>query len=118
MPCSKLQEQLAWGAPLSAEQRAHAAECPHCLQVATDYSLLDEAMDALAARVPATFADQVMAQVLEEGTLPSAAEIRNWLNKRWFQFALVYGGSVVAAINLLHFLASVLTTSVGLGGAQ
>ena len=118
MSCTDIQEQLAWGEALSPEQRTHAAECPHCFKVATDYSLLDEALSAMTAQVPLGFADRVMGQVLEYVAAPSAAGLTDWLGKRWVQFALVYGGSIVAAINLMRFLAGVLTTSVGLGGVQ
>ena len=118
MSCTEIQQQLAWGEALSPQQRAHAADCPHCLKVATDYSLLDETLNAMAAPVPPTFADRVMTRILEEETVPRAAGLRDWLGKRWVQFALVYGGGVVAALNVARFLAGVLTTSIGLGGVQ
>ncbi len=118
MSCTEIQQRLAWGEALSAEQHAHAIDCPHCLEVATEYSTLDDILGAMTVRVPPEFADRVMTQVLGSIAVPNTQGLRQWLNRRWFQFALVYGGGIVAAINLVRFLAGVLTTSVGLGGVQ
>ncbi len=118
MSCTEIQQRLAWGEALSAEQHAHATDCRRCLQVATEYSILDETLGGMPVGVPPEFADRVMTQVLGSIAVPHPQDRRQWQDKRWFQFALVYGGSVVAAINLVRFLAGVLTTSVGLGGVQ
>ncbi len=118
MSCTEIQQQLAWGAPLSREQRVHAAECPHCLKVATEYSLLEQTICSMAAHVPEAFADRVMSQVLGDVTPDNAAGFSDWLSKRWVQFALVYGAAIVAAVNLVRFFAAVLTTTVGLGAVQ
>ncbi len=111
MKCNEIQERLARGRSLSPEQNEHAASCPHCLKVATSYSLLDEALDALAPDVPEDFTDRVMDDVRREGYRST----RVWLGARSIQLALVYGGAVIALLNVLRFLAGILVPNVGLG---
>jgi hypothetical protein len=71
MSCTEIQQRLAWGEALSAEQHAHATDCPHCLKVATEYCILDETLGGMAARVPPEFADRVMTQVLGSSAVPN-----------------------------------------------
>ena len=104
MNCSDIQEQLAWGKSLSPEQREHTATCAHCLKIATNYSLLDETLGAMTSDVPAAFAERVMVQV----RLEAQRSALGWLGERWIQIALVYGGALVAVLNVLRFLAGIL----------
>jgi hypothetical protein len=108
--CNDIQEKIARDERLSGAERAHAIACPSCATVIADFSLLEAALSGLGAAVPAGFADRVMAGVTAEATAATHTP------RRWVPLTLAYAAGVLAAVNVVGFLANVFAASVALGG--
>ena len=109
--CNDIQEKIARDESLSEAERAHTIACEACASVIADFSLLEAALTRFGAAVPAGFADRVMAGVAAEGT-PATR-----LPRRWIPLTLAYAAGVLAAVNVVGFVASVFAASVAFGGA-
>ena len=108
--CNDIQEKIARGESLSQSERAHTSACKSCASVIADFSLLDATLSRFGTAVPAGFADRVMAGVAAEGTAAPCPP------RRWVSLTLTYAAGVLAAANVVGFLASVFAASVALGG--
>jgi hypothetical protein len=108
--CNDIQEKIARGESLSQSERAHACACASCASVIADFSLLDATLSRFGTAVPPGFADRVMAGVAAEGTAAPPPP------GRWVSLTLAYAAGVLAAANVVGFLASVFAASVALGG--
>jgi anti-sigma factor RsiW len=110
IPCNDVQEKVARVDPLSEDERHHASACQSCASVIAEFSLLEAALNALAAgAVPSGFADRVMARVQAEGDATAATPGR-WLH---LAFACAAGG--FGLFNVAAFLARVLIASIAFG---
>jgi len=108
--CNEVQEKIARGESLSQAERAHTTACASCAPVIADFSVLEAALSALGAAVPAGFADRVMAGLAAEGCASSRPP------RQWVPLALAYAAGVLAVLNVAGFLASVFIASVASGG--
>ena len=110
--CNDVQEKIARDESLSEAERAHSLACEACASVIADFTLLEAALSTFGTAVPAGFADRVMAGVFSEGTAVQRAP------RRWVPLTLAYAAGVLAAVNVVGFLASVFAASVALGGTR
>jgi hypothetical protein len=111
--CNVCQEKLARGASLGDAEARHLEGCAACTSVATAYSLVDGALESLAYDVPSGFAERVMSRVAQHEN--RGARRRAW-DERW-AFLLAPAALIFATVNVVEFLTSVVSHSVGLGGA-
>ena len=110
--CTKVQEHVALGEPLSNSERLHLSGCEQCGTVAETFSLLNASLESLAEPVPQGFADRVM------NRLPAYELARSprWFDAGWVELALANVALIGALLNTVRFLAGVLIPSVSLGG--
>ena len=108
--CNDIQEKIARDERLSEAEREHTLACASCAAVIAEFSLLDAMMSRFGTAVPAGFADRVMAGVAADGTVAPRPP------RRWLPLTLAYAAGVLAAVNVVGFLASVFAASVALGG--
>jgi hypothetical protein len=111
--CTKVQERVALGEPLSEPDRVHLSNCERCSLVAETYSLLDASLDSLAEPVPEGFADRVMSRLAALEVDPS----KRWFDARWAELALANVALLCALLNTVRFLAGILVPTVSFGGA-
>ena len=110
--CTEVQERIALGQPLHAEERVHLSSCERCSRVAEAYSALDAGLESLVEPVPDGFAERVMMRIAEQ----ESGRSRRWFEARWFELALTNAALICAVVNTVRFLAGVLIPSVSLGG--
>lgn len=121
--CSDTQEKIARGEPLTAPERGHAVGCALCLPAVAAYSLLDDALNAVASEVPPGFADRVMARLAREEEAAAEAQAGRarpplrWFERRWGQLTLTHAAALIALLNVARFLASILVPGVASGAA-
>jgi hypothetical protein len=112
--CALIQEQIAWDKELPEEIQLHVLSCEDCNRVATEFASLDSWIaQHLDASIPEGFADAVMARITSKPQrdfgvrwLPEAS--RRILSSRWMQVGIVAAGSVIAVLNLIRFVLSVI----------
>jgi hypothetical protein len=120
-PCTEVEEKIAFGFSLTAEESRHAMDCGDCAAVAQEWSRLEGVLDELrraskaspaAFDVPAGFADRVMAR------LPAAPAGARLLDRRWAQIVLAHLGALVTLVNIVRFVAGLLVPSTSLGAVR
>jgi hypothetical protein len=109
--CTKVQERIALGEPLTEPEGRHLSSCEHCGAVAEACILLDASLESLAEPVPPGFADRVMNELLAH----EVARSRRWFDAGWVELALANVALICAVLNTARFLAGVLIPAVSLG---
>jgi predicted anti-sigma-YlaC factor YlaD len=107
MDCAEIRDAFRRGAvPLSAEARAHLAECPHCRELLESDAALGRTL-ASAAALPAPFPTDFLDEL--EARVASETGVRAWLRSRptklRFLIALLsvlFAVGVGGVLNLRH----------------
>jgi hypothetical protein len=113
--CQLIQEDIAWGRGLSAEDQEHALLCRACSETASQFEALDSLVrNAIDADVPEGFADRVLGRIEAErqGEGGSRAE-RALVWERVFlsravQWGLVGLGSALGVLRVIKFFTEVV----------
>jgi anti-sigma factor RsiW len=108
-PCTEIQNTIAHGLALTAEQSQHMATCSGCAAVAEHWSRLDMMLTSAQVEVADGFADRVMARLDEPTAVPDLLE------RRWVQITLANLGALVTMANLIRFVMRLLIPSTSLG---
>lgn len=108
--CTELQERIARGAPLAAENQRHLPDCEACAAVAASYSRLDATLRDLRGDVPDGFADRVLLRIARDGEPRPQS-------RPWLLLALAPICALIAAANVAWFVLSSLLPAAGIGSA-
>jgi len=119
-PCNLIQEDIAWGRGLSAEDQEHVLSCRACSETAAQFETLDSLVrNAMEADVPEGFADRVVRQIEAEQqreNIPLAARFPFWERiffSRAVQWGLVGIGSVFGLLRVIRFFTEVVIHARG-----
>ncbi len=114
-PCNLIQEDIAWGRGLSAEDQRHVLSCRACSETAAQFEALDSVVrNAMEADVPEGFADRVVGRIEaeERGEVPSPAGPFQFWERIFFsrpvQWGLVGLGSAFALLKIVRFFVQVV----------
>ena len=64
--CILVQENIAWGRPLSERDQSHVITCSNCSVVAMEFEEIDSSIKNTEVFIPAGFADRVMEKVIAD----------------------------------------------------
>ena len=119
-PCNLIQEDIAWGRGLSAEDQKHVLSCRACSETAAQFEALDSLVrSAMDADVPKGFADRVVRQIEAEqqrGERPLAGRFLLWERiffSRAAQWALVGIGAAFGLLRVIRFFTEVVIHAAG-----
>lgn len=119
-PCNLIQEEIAWGRGLSAEDQEHVLSCRACSETAAQFEALDSLVrNAMDADVPEGFADRVVGQIETEQqreSIPLAGRFPSW-ERLFFSKAVQWGlvgiGSAFGLLRVIKFFAEVVIHAAG-----
>lgn len=119
-PCNLIQEEIAWGRGLSAEDQEHVLSCRACSETAAQFEALDSLVrNAMDADVPEGFADRVVGQIEAEQqreSIPLAGRFPSW-ERLFFSKAVQWGlvgiGSAFGLLRVIKFFAEVVIHAAG-----
>jgi anti-sigma factor RsiW len=119
-PCNLIQEDIAWGRGLSAEDQEHVLSCRACSETAAQFEALDSLVrNAMDADVPEGFADRVVSQIEAEQqgeSIPLAGRFPSWERiffSKAVQWGLVGIGSAFGLLRVIKFFAEVVIHAAG-----
>jgi anti-sigma factor RsiW len=119
-PCNSIQEDIAWGRGLSAEDQKHVLSCRSCSGTAAQFEALDSLVrNALEANVPEGFADRVIRQIeaeQQEENIRMAGRVPLWERvffSKAVQWGLVGVGSIVSLLKVIRFFTEVVSHAAG-----
>lgn len=119
-PCNVIQEDIAWGRGLSAEDQNHVLLCRVCSGTAVQFEALDSLVrNAMEVNVPEGFADRVVRQIeaeQQEENIRLTGRVLFWEKiffSRAVQWGLVGIGSVFGLLKVIRFFTEVVLHATG-----
>jgi len=114
-PCNSIQEDIAWGRGLNAEDREHVLSCEACSGTAVQFEAMDSLVrKAMEANVPEGFADRVIRQIeaeQQEEDIRLAGRVPLWERvffSKAVQWILVGLGSAFGLLKIARFFVQVV----------
>ncbi len=114
-PCNSIQEDIAWGRGLSAEDREHVLSCEACSGTEAQFEALDSLVrNTIEADVPEAFADRVIRQIeaeQQEEDMRLGGRVPLWERvffSKAVQWILVGLGSAFGLLKIARFFVQVV----------